>query len=347
MKYLHILFILLTVVFVLKSCSRTSYKFKITSKEKAILGEKIQVAVQQINGGSVDSIQLYINNKLINLENNKTVINTSDLGAGKHLITVLVFVPEKVEKIRNSFEVFSNKEPNLYTYKIVNTYPHDKKAFTQGLEYYNGYLYETTGKKGKSYLRKVDVTTGKVVQQYDLSDKYFGEGMTIFNNEIFWLTWQARKGFVFDLETFELKREFPYNKSHEGWGLAHTNTELIKSDGTNKIWFLNTENQEEKRSIQIYTNKLPLKKLNELEFINNRIYANYWQKPLIAIINPINGIVESIINLKDLAQKMKETQKLVPQEDVLNGIAYDTKNNRLFVTGKHWNKLFEIELIKQ
>jgi glutamine cyclotransferase len=153
--------------------------------------------------------------------------------------------------------------------------------------------------------------------------------------------------FVYNLNTFELESEFSYNRSKEGWGLTHSETELIKSDGTSKIWFLDSSSQKEKRYIQAYTNKQSISQLNELEFIDGRIYANYWQKPLIAIINPNNGIVEGIANLTGLVKEIEKTQTLIKDNDVLNGIAYDKETNRLFVTGKNWKKLYEIELIKK
>ena len=171
--------------------------------------------------------------------------------------------------------------------------------------------------------------------------------MTIFNNKIFFLTWKANKGFTYNLKTLELENEFSYSKSKEGWGLTHSKKELIKSDGTSKIWFLDPNTQKEKRYIEAYTNKQSLNKLNELEFINGKIYANYWQKPLIAIINPDNGVVEGIVNLTGLVKEMEKSQKLLKEDDVLNGIAFDEKNNRMFVTGKNWKSLFEIELIKK
>jgi len=347
MKLSHFLSILAITILGLTSCSKKSYKFKLDTPKKATVGEKVNVTLQQISGDPADSIHVYFGQQKLSFQNNKAEINTANFGVGKHQITALAFVPGKVKKVRKSIEVFSNKKPDLYSFKIINTFPHDKESFTQGLEYYNGFLYETTGRKGQSWLRKIDIKTGEVLQQYDLSDKYFGEGMTIFNNEIFWLTWHAKKGFIFDLETFKLKKEFPYNKSNEGWGLTHSTSELIKSDGSNKIWFLNPQNQKEQRNIQVYTNDRSLEKLNELEFINGKIYANYWQKPLIAMVNPDNGIVEGIIDLRNLVKEMEKTQKLVNDDDVLNGIAYDADNNRLFVTGKRWNKLFEIEIIKQ
>ena len=184
-------------------------------------------------------------------------------------------------------------------------------------------------------------------KKIELEKKYFGEGMTIVNNKIYFLTWKSNKGFVYNLNTFELESEFSYNRSKEGWGLTHSETELIKSDGTSKIWFLDPSSQKEKRYIQAYTNKQSISQLNELEFIDGKIYANYWQKPLIAIINPNNGIVEGIANLSDLVKEIEKTQTLIKDNDVLNGIAYDKETNRLFVTGKNWQKLYEIELIKK
>lgn len=347
MNFLRKTFLIVASVSTLISCSEVGYKFKLNTSQKTTLGEKATINLQQISGEKPDSIQLFIGSKRMNFDGKPIEIKTSDLGIGKHAVTALAFTPNKVKKVSNYIEVFADKAPTLYTYKIVNEYPHDKKAYTQGLEFYNGTLYETTGRRGESWLRKVDYKTGKVLEQKDLNDKYFGEGMTIFGDKIYWLTWQAGKGFIYNLNDFEQTGEFKYNKSLQGWGLTHNDTELIKSDGTNKIWFLNPTNQQENRSIQVYTNKTSLKSLNELDYIDGKIYANYWQKPLIAIINPDNGIVEGIINLKGLVTEMKKTQKLVDQDDVLNGIAYDQQTKRLFVTGKHWEKLFEIELVKQ
>lgn len=347
MTFFKHLILILTVFFMLTACSDTGYKFKLTTTQKTTLGENASITFQQIKGKAIDSVQLYLNNKRLTTKNNTVVLNTTDLGVGKHIATALVFYPKKVKKLTNFIEVFANKEPIVYGYKIINEYPHDTKAYTQGLEFYKGFLYETTGRKGQSWLRKVDYKTGKVLQQKDLDKKYFGEGMTVFNNKIFWLTWQAGKGFIYNVSDFKTEGEFKYNKSLQGWGLTHNNRYLIKSDGSNKIWFLNPDNQEEIKNIQAYTNKLSLKKLNELEYVDGKIYANYWQKPLIAIINPDSGTVEGIINLKGLVNEMKKTQNLIDQDDVLNGIAYNSETKRLFVTGKHWGKLFEIELVKQ
>ena len=336
----------LTMLLVLSSCSDV-YKFSLNTPKKTTLNKVLKVTLTEKNSKPVDKVQFFVNGKEVASEGNSATINTKDFGVGKHQISALAFFPGKSKKTNNSFEVLADKAPAIYEYKIINEYPHDTKAYTQGLEYYNGFLYETTGRRGQSTLRKVELETGKVLKKIDLDKKYFGEGMTIVNDKIIWLTWQNKKGFIYNLDTFELEKEFSYTKSEEGWGLTHNETELIKSDGSHKIWFLNAETKEEKRAIQVYTNKYALDDLNELELINGKIYANKYQQNAIVIIDPNTGIVEGIANLKSLKKEMEKTQKLVPQDEVLNGIAFDKENNRLFVTGKNWGKLFEIELIKK
>jgi glutaminyl-peptide cyclotransferase len=328
------------------ACSN-DYKFKLNHKKEVALNETLQVTLKEEKDKKAKKVTFFVNGKEIATDKNSVSINTKDLGVGKHKISALIAYEEKTKTKNSFFEVLANVKPTIYTYKIVNTYPHDTDAYTQGLEYYNGYLYETTGKNGKSTLRKVDIKTGKVLQKIAIDDKYFGEGMTIFNNKIYWLTWKAKKGFVFNLDTFEKESEFTYNKSKQGWGLTHSKAELIKSDGTQKIWFLDPETLKEKRFIQVYTNQYALDNINELELINGKIYANKYQQNAIVIINPETGIVEGVANLTGLKNEMEKTQKLVPQDEVLNGIAFDKENNRFFVTGKNWGKLFEIELIKK
>ena len=329
------------------SCSDAGYKFKLNTSKKTTLGKKAAIKFEQIKGAKIDSVHLFVDKKRVNKNETSVAINTADFGVGKHAITALAFYPNKSKKINSSIEILAKNAPAFYSYKIINTFPHDKNAYTQGLEYKDGFLYETTGRKGESTLRKVDLKTGEVLQKVALDKKYFGEGMTIINNKIYWLTWQARKGFIYDLNTFKQIGEFDYNHSNEGWGLTHNNNELIKSDGTNKIWFLNPENQTEKRNIQVYTNKIPVDNLNEIELIDDKIYANKWQKNSIVIINSKTGVVEGVADLNGLSSIVSKDQNLEPNDDVLNGIAYDKENNRLFVTGKHWSKLFEIELIKK
>lgn len=337
---------LLLLSFLFFSCSN-NYHFSLKKPDKVTLNETIKVELTEKNKKLVDAVKFYINGKEIASEGNTAHIKTASLGVGKHALIALAFFNGKTKKENGFIEVFANSKPAIYTYKIINSYPHDRSAYTQGLEYHNGFLYETTGQRGQSTLRKVAIETGEVLKKVALDKKYFGEGMTIVDNKIIWLTWEGKKGFIYDLETFEQEGEFAYGKSSQGWGITHSETKLIKSDGSNKIWFLDPITMKEKSAIQVYTNDRPVNSLNELELVNGKLYANKYQKNTIAIINPATGIVEGLGDLRGLEKEMAKTQKLVPNDEVLNGIAYDAKNNRLFVTGKRWAKLFEIELIKQ
>ena len=227
----------------------------------------------------------------------------------------------------------------IYTYKVVNIYPHDRKAFTQGLAFENGVLYEGTGLRGHSTLRRVELETGDVLQIRKLPDHYFGEGITVYENKIIQLTWRSNVGFVYAEDSFELLEEFSYPR--RGWGITHDGKYLIMSDGTSTLYFLDPETFEEIYRIEAYNKDGPLKRLNELEYVRGEIYANVWQTDCIARIEPETGQVIGLIELKGLLSP----EDLIYPVDVLNGIAYDASNNRLFVTGKFWPKLFEIQLL--
>ena len=229
----------------------------------------------------------------------------------------------------------------LYTYHIVNTYPHDTEAFTEGLVFENGCLYEGTGLNGQSELRKAALETGEVLQRTSLDPKYFGEGVTIWCDNIIELTWQTHVGFVYKKDTFELLQDFQYPT--EGWGLTHDCTRLIMSDGTSYLHFLDPQTFEETSRLQVLDNGQPVTRLNELEYVEGEIFANVWQTDKIARIAPDTGEVTGWIDLTGLLSEEDCTQRV----DVLNGIAYDEQNKRLFVTGKWWPKLFEIELVCQ
>ena len=339
-----------TVVLLLSACTEP-YKFALKTSKNLFFKDEASATLTELNNKPIDSIYFFVNGKKVTSTGNSIAFSTEHLGVGKHTVSALAFYPGKTKKINNAIEIFANKAPVVYSYELINTYPHDKNAYTQGLEYHNGFLYETTGQYGKSTLRKVALKTGIVVQEEKLNERYFGEGMTILNSKIHWLTWRAKKGFTYDLETFKQEKEpFSYTWSQEGWGLTNNGTDLLKSDGTHKIYFLDGENQQEKKSIQAYYNKGKIDKLNELEFINGKIYANRWitDKPiksLIVIINPENGIVEGIANLDGLRKIVLQEQTL-QDDDVLNGIAYNKETNSIYVTGKKWGKLFEIKLIQ-
>jgi glutamine cyclotransferase len=221
--------------------------------------------------------------------------------------------------------------------KVVHAYPHDPRAFTQGLKYYGGYLYESTGIAGQSSLRKVSLQTGEVVRKVDLPPQYFGEGLTIFHGKIYQLTWLAKKGFIYDLRTFRQVGEFPYDT--EGWGLTHDDKSLIMSDGTNIIRYIDPLSFKVTRTIEVYAGREGVVNLNELEYIKGEIFANIWHSPRIARIDPRSGQVLAWIDLTPLVSKEQHSD-----EAVLNGIAYDKATERLFVTGKNWPQLFEIKL---
>ncbi|KRP25827.1 glutaminyl-peptide cyclotransferase [Polaribacter sp.] len=344
-NYFSIISLIISLFFII-SCD-DKYNFTLEVPKKTTLNKSISGILKEENNKPIDSVQFLLNGIKIPSNGSEFSINTKEIGVGKQVISALIFYLGKTKKQNNSFEVLADVAPEIYTFNIINSYPHDSKAYTQGLEYHKGFLYETTGRKGQSSLRKVEINTGKVLQKIDLDNAYFGEGMTIFNDKIFWLTWQSKKGFVYNLDTFELEKEFEYNNSGEGWGFTHNDTELIKSDGTNKVWFLDPETQKEKRFIQIYTNKYALDNLNELELIDEKLYANKYQQNAIVLIDINTGVVLGVADLTDLKKEMEKSQKLVPNDEVLNGIAFDKENNRIFVTGKNWAKLFEIELVKK
>ncbi|MBV9210930.1 MAG: glutaminyl-peptide cyclotransferase [Acidobacteria bacterium] len=229
----------------------------------------------------------------------------------------------------------------VYTYEVVNSWPHDTQAFTQGLIFYQGMMYESAGHYGSSTLRRVELRTGKVEQKADVDARYFAEGMTIFGGKIYQLTWTGRKGFIYDLKSFHLEGEFAYEG--EGWGLTHDEHALIMSDGTNQIRFLDPQTFKVTRTISVQDHGQPLMQLNELEYIKGEIYANIWKSDRIVRIDAQSGKILGWIDLTGLLAPLERPDA----EDVLNGIAYDEQHDRLFVTGKRWPKLFEIRLKKK
>jgi glutamine cyclotransferase len=221
--------------------------------------------------------------------------------------------------------------------KLVRSYPHDPHAFTQGLEYYRGYLYESTGIAGQSTLRKVALETGAVLQKVSLPSQYFGEGLTIFRGKIYQLTWLSKKGFIYDLRSFRQIGEFPYDT--EGWGLTHDDKSLIMTDGTNKIRYIDPVSFNVTRTLEVYAGGEGIANLNELEYVKGEIFANIWHSTRIARIDTQSGQVLAWFDLTSIVAKEQHGD-----EAVLNGIAYNKARDRLFVTGKNWSKVFEIKL---
>ncbi len=223
----------------------------------------------------------------------------------------------------------------IYTYHVVNTYPHDTSAFTEGLVFTNGSLYESTGEYGSSSLRRVNLEDGAVQQKVSVPSQYFGEGLTTVNNSLIQLTWQEKTGFIYNKQTFAQKGNFTY--STQGWGLTYNDSELVMSDGSSNLYFLNPVTYQKVGQVSVHDGNAPITNLNELEYINGSIYANIWQQQKIAIINPKTGAVTGWIDLTGIYQPKGTT-------DVLNGIAYDQQTSRLYVTGKDWPYLYQITI---
>ncbi len=262
---------------------------------------------------------------------------------GNKILKAKIDYEDKSVELSKKIRLLSEIEPEIYTYEIINEFPHDIEAFTQGLEFNFDVLYEGTGKMGKSSLRRVNFETGEVLVKVDLEYNYFGEGLTILNDKIYQLTWRNKTGFIYDTKSLEKIGSFQYGESKEGWGLCNDGNKIYKSDGTERIWILNPETLVEEDYIQIVTNKSVFNKANELEYVNGKIYANVWQKESMMIIDAKTGAIEGVVNFGGLKEKVKQH----PELDVLNGIAYHPKRKTFFVTGKNWNKLFEVKIMKK
>ena len=256
------------------------------------------------------------------------------------LTAVLFFMSCGDEKPDNEITTSNPvKEPANISYNIVNIFPHDTSSFTQGLEWHDGFLYEGTGLKGESHLMKVNLADGKAIQKISIDPSYFGEGITILNGKLYQLTWQEHKVFVYDAATFKKIQEFPW--PFEGWGITHNGNELIISVGTNNIYFVNPADFKIINTISVFSNYGLTGDLNELEYVNGKIYANIWGSNDIAVINPESGMVEARINCDELRSKNSQA---ITDNEVLNGIAYDSVKKSFYITGKKWPSLFEIKL---
>ena len=351
MKYLNLLLLFILNVFFF-SCGSNSGKknsdFSINllnSKAEYQLGETLEAEIQNLKERQIDSVWFYLGDQL--LEKNSSAESISlqlkDQKLGNQQIKALIFSEGTTDTLQVPVKIYNNEAPQIYTYNVINTYPHDQNAYTQGLEFYKDTLYESTGQYGTSSLRKTNFETGEVLQKVELDDRYFGEGLSILNDKLYQLTWNEGEGLIYNVESLERTGSFKFNQSKEGWGLANDGKQFYKSDGTEKIWILNANTLAEESYIQPTTNKTISTQLNELEWVEGKIYANTYQKDGVAIINPENGAIEGLINFSGLREKVKQHDKL----DVLNGIAYNPTTKKLYVTGKNWDKLFEVEIVKK
>lgn len=310
-------------------------------KETYTPDESVTLEIQSTQNKTIDSIIYYVNDAKVASKKGgeKVLLALLDKKLGYQNLKALVYFEGENVETTARIEVISNVVPKLLNYTIVNTFAHDTLAFTEGLEFYRDTLMESTGQKGISHFRKYDYKTGKIFKQVNLENEYFGEGITVINNKIYQLTWQSNVGFIYDANTLKKLKTFPYDKKIEGWGMTHDDKHIYQSDGTEKIWKMDPETQKMADYINVYTNSNKIKSINELEWIDGKIYGNIWQKDAIAVINPTTGAVEGVLDLSGLRSKV--TNK---DAEVLNGIAYNPKTKTIFVTGKNWDKLFEIRI---
>ncbi len=340
-KYLTIIF--LTGSLIACGSKTTQKKNDFSIQTNAIKGdisidETLKLSIENKKNHKIDSTTFTFEGKRvsknINLENKKL---------GKQTIEATIYFNNEKQTVNTTVTILNNVAPKIYTYKIINEYPHDITSYTQGIEFLNNELYESTGLYKESKLRHVDYKTGEVIKNINLADEYFGEGLTILHDKVYQLTWREDSGFVYDINSFDKLSSFKYGNSKEGWGLCNNDSIIYKSDGTEKIWLLNPETLVEESFIEVYTNKGKIIGINEMEWINGHIYANRYQKDGVAIINPKNGAVVGVIDFSPLKKLVTQHEGL----DVLNGIAYNPTTKTVFVTGKRWDKLFEVEIIEK
>ena len=333
---------IITVAALISGCGNSSKPIKHfliqTNANKNVISntDTLKLSLSNPSNKKIDSVNYVMNNSPV-----ADIFSLQNSSLGEKMIKAEVFYDGKKEVALQKVIVVNGSTPKLYTYELLNTYPHDITSYTQGLEFYKGVLYESTGQYGESKLRALDYKNDAILNNVNLSRSYFGEGLTVLNDKIYQLTWKEGRGLIYDVNTFETLGSFNYGQSKEGWGLCNDGRQLYKTDGSENIWILNAETLEEERFVQAYTNKGRLTNLNELEWVEGKIYANRYQKNGVAIINPINGAIEAVLDFKDLKNKVTNH----PGLDVLNGMAYNPDTKTLFVTGKRWDKLFEVRII--
>ncbi|NEW83750.1 MAG: glutaminyl-peptide cyclotransferase [Mariniphaga sp.] len=342
--------------FVLVNCAQSSKRIrkpvtsiKITPKNKNYtIGDKLTVNFQtKIKDGSLSKTEFFVDGKSVftsdKIEGSFEIESRNFMVGTRYLKAVSTLSEGTIGENYTDFLLLSDITPQKFGYKIIKTLPHNIDHFTEGLEIRNGFLYESTGQEGTSSIYKIDLSNWKVVKENKLDDKYFGEGITILNGKIYQLTYKTQIGFVRDLNTFELIKTFTY-KNEQGWGFTNDGKYLIMSDGTDYLTYLDPKTLDEVKKIQVCNQKGVIANLNELEYINGEIWANVWMTDTIVRIDPKTGKIVAEIDLKGLLASNISNQK--NQVDVLNGIAYDHDKNKIYVTGKFWPKLFEIEIVK-
>ena len=351
-----LIFFIFFTSFVLVNCAQSSKRIRkpVTSiqispkNKKYKAGDKLTVNFQtKIKDGTLSKTELFLDGKSVFITEKiegSFEIETRNFEVGIHYLKTASTTNEGTTGENYSdFLLLSDIIPQKFDYKVVKAYPHNNEHFTEGFEIRKGYLYESTGQEGTSSIYKIDLSNWKVIKEFKLDDQYFGEGITILNDKLYQLTYKTQIGFVRDLETFKLIKTWNY-KNAQGWGFTNDGKYLIMSDGTEFITYLDPETLKEIKRIQVCNQKGVIRNLNELEYINGEIWANIWTTDTIVRIDPKTGKIVAEIDLKGLLGSNLSNQKT--PVDVLNGIAYDSDKNKIYITGKLWPKLFEIELVK-
>ena len=314
------------------------------------LGDVISVKVSSSAGTLPDSV-VYLIDSVRSTSRKDTLaakLKTDSLGCGSRLITARFYKGGKPQEVSTNVILLAPSAPVEYTYKVDKVYPHDPASYTEGLEYHDGdCFFESTGLEKESYLLKVDLKTGKRLQAAKLDDQYFGEGIATVGDKILMLTYREGKAFIYDKNTFKLLSTIPYTWGREGWGVCFDGKHILNDDSTNRIFFLNKDTFMPESSIDVYDDKGPVNAVNELEYIDGKIYANVYTTDNILVINPKNGAVMERIDMKDLWPMAQRPANFDNEQNVLNGIAYDKKGGRIFVTGKKWPHLYQVHFIKK
>lgn len=319
-------------------------------KQDYTTNEELSFQITNTSNLKIDSILYYINDYLIAkvTEINKVAYRLSREKFGKQIVKAVVFHGGKSEENTVNIDYLPSNPPRILKYRIINTYPHDIKAFTQGLEFFGDNLMESTGNgvgvsgsKGKSSIRIVSLTTGQAIKKIELADSIFGEGATILNGKLYQLTYKSNLAYVYDMATLKIIKTLPYFKNMEGWGLTSDRKNLYMSDGSENIYIINPNDFSKIDYIRVATNEKIVNQINEMEWVKGKIYANFFMEDVVGIIDPRTGAIEGLVDLSKLRENVTQHVDL----DVLNGIAYNKKSNTFFLTGKNWDKIFEIQLI--
>ncbi|MGG5902550.1 glutaminyl-peptide cyclotransferase [Sphingobacterium daejeonense] len=328
----------------LSSCRTQSGKFEFSEPSGTLKVQKGEKVTLRLNfpDPQIDSVVYSLDGEVLEVrtDTNSLDLDTDPYGYGNKTLSAKLYANGSQEIAYRDIQVVP-VAPTAYSFEVLNVYPHDPAAFTQGLYYDNGTLYETTGRWGESTLRKVDLATGEVLERADMAGDEFGEGMTVVGDRMYVLTWENNRGHIYDKRNFKQLGSFDYQKSTKGWGLTHDGNRFIKSDGTSRLYFLDPENLTETGSIEVFDDNGSVDSINELEFIDGKVYANLYHgdRDEIVIINPETGVIEGKINFVGLYDG-----KRAPYDNEMNGIAYKPDTKTLLLTGKLWTKLYEVRL---